>query len=58
MVRQSVEHGLKDLLWMDRMPLLDAMRDTDAFRALRAVVATRAQEVLDAWAGPPEPLPA
>jgi serine/threonine-protein kinase len=42
-LRQSVELGLNDLSWMDGCPLLQPLRATPAFGALRSQVAAVAQ---------------
>ncbi len=47
-LRESVDAGLLDLLWMDRCPVLDAVRKDARFEPLRAEVAARAQPVRSA----------
>jgi len=47
----SIEHGLFDLPWLDRCPVLAPLRARSEFPALRAQVATRADAILDALYG-------
>jgi eukaryotic-like serine/threonine-protein kinase len=51
----SVEVGLIDVTWVDYCPLFATMRNDPGFVALRAIVAARAKEVLDALQGPSTP---
>jgi serine/threonine-protein kinase len=44
-VKEAVQSGLIDLLWMDRCPLLDAVRKDARFAPLRAEVEARGQRV-------------
>jgi len=44
----AIEAGLIDILWMDRCPMLDAVRKDARFAPLRAEVNARAQRVVDA----------
>lgn len=41
-------HGLVDLVWLDRCPLFDGLRDRAEFVTVRAKTAARAQRVLQA----------
>ncbi len=45
-VRESIDAGLLDLVWMDRCPVLDPVRKDARFAALRAEVDARARRVL------------
>jgi serine/threonine-protein kinase len=51
-VAGAVDEGLLDLTWMDRCPVLTTARADARFAGLRARVAERAREVLDAWRSP------
>ena len=44
-MKEAVEAGLLDLLWMDRCPVLDAVRKDARFEPLRVEVEARAQRV-------------
>ncbi len=52
MLAEAVDHGLNDVAWMDRMPLLPPLRAEPAFAAQRARVAARAAIGLAAWRAP------
>jgi hypothetical protein len=52
MLTEAVDHGLNDVAWMDRMPLLTPLRAEPAFAPLRARVAARAELALAAWRAP------
>jgi serine/threonine-protein kinase len=49
--RLAVDRGLYDLHWLDRCPVLAATRAEPGFLAVRAVVAQRADKILDALYG-------
>jgi hypothetical protein len=55
-VREAVDAGLLDLAWMNRLSLLDPLRDDARFGELRHAVEERGARVREAWLGPPEPV--
>jgi serine/threonine-protein kinase len=50
-VASAVDAGLLDISWMDRCPLLEAVRKDTRFAPFRAVVQARADRVIAAWTG-------
>jgi hypothetical protein len=52
MLDDAVAHGFLDVTWLDRMPLLDAMRSAPRFAEIRAVALERGAPQLAAWRGP------
>jgi serine/threonine-protein kinase len=46
-LRTADAHGLLDLVWLDRLPLFDGLRDREDFVTIRAHTAARAREVTD-----------
>ncbi len=52
MIDEAVTHGLMDVTWLDRCPLLAGIRDEPRFAETRALVGARAKEVLAVWRGP------
>jgi serine/threonine-protein kinase len=56
LIDEAVAHGLLDVNWFDRMPLLAPLRADPRFAAARDLVAARGAPMLAAWRGPlPEP---
>jgi serine/threonine-protein kinase len=53
-VAASVKDGLVDAAWMTRLRLLDPLRSSSRFAALRDTVCERAERVVAAWRGPLE----
>ncbi len=51
-LRGAADHGLIDLLWLDRCPLFDQARRDPGFRALHAQVKQRADAILAAYHAP------
>lgn len=51
LLERASSDGMFDLHWLDRCPLLAVARDTDRFRAVRAVVEQRANAIHDALFG-------
>jgi hypothetical protein len=49
-VKDAVDAGLLDGLWMDRCPVLDAVRKDARFEPLRAEVEARGRRVRSAFA--------
>jgi hypothetical protein len=49
-VAQAVRGGLADLAWMDHCPLLDTVRGSAQWPALRDIVAARARGIVDSVA--------
>jgi serine/threonine-protein kinase len=45
-LRLSADDGLVDLMWLERCPLLDAVRGSPGYAAVHAVVKRRAEEIL------------
>lgn len=50
-MRLSAENKLQDLMWFDHCPLFDSHRTLPEFVQARAIVASRAQAVVDAYRG-------
>lgn len=48
-IRRSIDTGLIDIAWMDRCPLLEPLRGSPEFEALRTVVRERSEAVVRAY---------
>jgi len=51
MIRFAIDHGLFDLPWLDRCPLLARARESAELAPLRAIVKARADAIFDALYG-------